>query len=259
VIKRILALLYVVTSCAHAQEVIYFNESGRQTTKDSADYYKLKAEEGQMQQHLFYMNGQTYMYVKYSNVLPQNREGQSTMYSRDGRTRIVTNYRNNKKDGRETIYYKEKLECVRSFVNDELNDTLRSYYADGTFKRLEIWDHGKFVSGRMLTRTGQDTVYAPYEAAAQFVGGMPALMDFIRKNTVYPQEAKNKGIAGKVFLKFIIDAEGRISNVIVLRSPDPLLSQAALNVVKAMPAWEPARREGRPEKCYFNLPISFKF
>lgn len=103
-------------------------------------------------------------------------------------------------------------------------------------------------------------IFTIVEENAEFPGGLAEMAKFIQKNLQYPAMAREAGISGKCFLKFVVNEDGDISNVEVLRgvSGCPDCDREAIRVVKAMPKWKPAKMTGRSVKCYFNLPISFK-
>ena len=79
-----------------------------------------------------------------------------------------------------------------------------------------------------------------------FPGGEGKLTEFINTNRLYPQEAYNKGIQGRVTCWFIVNADGRVSNVSLLRSVNSLLDEEAIRVFGLMPPWIPGRMEGIP-------------
>jgi protein TonB len=106
----------------------------------------------------------------------------------------------------------------------------------------------------------QPEIFTIVEEQAEFPGGIAAMSDFIRKNLQYPTMAREAGISGKCFLKFVVNETGSISNVEILKGVPGCqdCDKEAIRVVKAMPAWKPAKMTGKSVKCYFNLPISFK-
>lgn len=95
------------------------------------------------------------------------------------------------------------------------------------------------------------------EDKPEFPGGEAALLQWVAKNTQYPPIAKDMGIKGKVFVQFIIDKEGKVTNVEIIRGVDPSLDKEALRVVKSMPAWKPGKQRGKPVKVSFQIPINF--
>jgi TonB family protein len=86
---------------------------------------------------------------------------------------------------------------------------------------------------------------------------MENLFQWIGANVKYPQEAKEKGIMGKVILTFIVDENGNIIQPEVARSADPLLDQAALEMIGKSPKWQPGLYNGKPVKVKMALPVSF--
>ncbi len=106
----------------------------------------------------------------------------------------------------------------------------------------------------------EDSVYTynAIDVKPEFPGGESALLSFIGKNTQYPKEAKEAGIEGKVFLGFVIDKTGKVTNVEVLKSVHPLLDSEAIRVVKSMPDWKPGVQRGKKVKVRYQLPINFR-
>ena len=103
-----------------------------------------------------------------------------------------------------------------------------------------------------------DEVFMIVEEMPEFPGGEEALVKFIAESTKYPEEAKNKRIEGKVFVQFVINKEGNVENVKLAKSIDPLLDEAAMNIVKSMPQWKPGRQKGEAVKVSFTIPINFQ-
>lgn len=96
------------------------------------------------------------------------------------------------------------------------------------------------------------------EEKPEFPGGMDAINKWITENVKYPDVAKENGISGKVFVQFVIDKEGKVTDVQILRGVDPYLDKEALRVISSMPAWTPGKQRGKPTKVAFQLPINFK-
>lgn len=107
----------------------------------------------------------------------------------------------------------------------------------------------------MSSRTGE--VFTMVEQSATYKGGMEALGSFISDNLVYPEEARTKGLQGKVFVQFIVNADGSISDPAIKKGVDTQLDNAALAVVKAMPNWNPGKQKGKAVRQQFVLPVNF--
>lgn len=95
------------------------------------------------------------------------------------------------------------------------------------------------------------------EQQAFYIGGNAEMTKFLQKNLKYPREASNAGISGKVYLSFIIDRAGEISDVSITKGIGFRCDEEAIRVVKAMPKWSPGKQSGRAVKSRFNLPIVF--
>jgi TonB family protein len=102
-----------------------------------------------------------------------------------------------------------------------------------------------------------EPVFSVVEKMPSYPGGDEARIAFLVQNIKYPEEAKKKGIQGKVFVSFIIEADGSITNVKVLRGFDKSCDQEAVRVIKLMPKWNPGIQEGKTVRVQFNLPIKF--
>jgi TonB family protein len=97
------------------------------------------------------------------------------------------------------------------------------------------------------------------ETMPEFPGGEQELMKFLQKNLVFPKEAVEKGIEGRVVVGFTVEIDGSISNVKILRGKDSDLDKEAIRVVKLMPKWKPGEQRGKKVRIQCNLPIDFYF
>ncbi|MBN2863019.1 MAG: energy transducer TonB [Bacteroidales bacterium] len=96
------------------------------------------------------------------------------------------------------------------------------------------------------------------EEPPSFPGGDAALLDFITRNTIYPSEAINNNIQGRVILKFVVDRDGSIGKIEILRSVDPLLDQEAVRVVSMIPRFSPGKQGGVPVPVWYSVPVLFR-
>jgi len=100
--------------------------------------------------------------------------------------------------------------------------------------------------------------FAVIEDKPEFPGGMGKLMQYLGKNTKFPQIAKENDIQGRVFVQFVIDKQGKVTDVQIARGVDPYLDKEALRVVKSMPNWKPGKQRGKAVKVSYIVPINFK-
>ncbi len=95
------------------------------------------------------------------------------------------------------------------------------------------------------------------ENMPEFPGGDLGLMKYIQKNVKYPPIAKEYNITGKVFVQFIVDKTGAVTNVKVVRGVDKNLDAEAVRVVKSLPKYKPGKQRGKPVRVMFTIPINF--
>ena len=103
-----------------------------------------------------------------------------------------------------------------------------------------------------------EEVFDIADTPPEFQGGQEALMNYLASNIKYPAEAMNAKKEGMVVCRFVVQKDGSISNVKVIRSVDPLLDKEAVRVIEAMPKWTPSLKDGKPVNVNCTIPISFK-
>ena len=101
------------------------------------------------------------------------------------------------------------------------------------------------------------TIYTLVDVKAEFVGGEKALMQWLNENIHYPPSAAEMGIQGKIFIRFVVEKDGSLTNIEVVRKVHPSLDRETVRLVKAMPKWEPAIKDNKIIRSYFILPVSF--
>lgn len=103
----------------------------------------------------------------------------------------------------------------------------------------------------------KEQVFMIVEKKAEFPGGRKKLMEYLRENIKYPEQALAKSIEGWVYVKFIVKKDGSIDDVKVIRSTDSLLDDEAIRVVKNMPKWIPGQTRGKDVSSSITLPVAF--
>lgn len=131
-------------------------------------------------------------------------------------------------------------------INIESNDTTR--YEEYYVKKMkpeeeEDVDHGK--------------IFIVVEEEPQFKGGADALYEYLAKNMKYPKIAVESNIQGTVFVTFVIETDGSITDVKLLKGIGGGCDEEALRVVKNMPRWYPGKQRGVPVRVQYNLPVRF--
>ena len=102
-----------------------------------------------------------------------------------------------------------------------------------------------------------DEFFMVVENMPEFPGGDLGLMKYIQKNVKYPPIAKEYNITGKVYVQFIVDKSGTVTNVKGVRGVDKNLDAEAVRVVKSLPKYKPGKQRGKPVRVMFTIPINF--
>lgn len=101
-------------------------------------------------------------------------------------------------------------------------------------------------------------VFVVVEEMPAYPGGDKAMMEFIYNNIVYPAEAKEKNIQGRVVLRFVVKYNGEVGDVQVIKGVDPLLNMEAQRVIENLPVWKPGKQGGKPVNVWYSVPVTFQ-
>lgn len=143
--------------------------------------------------------------------------------------------------------------------------TFRLQRADGTSsvpnddndnEGIMVVGYGSSNSDNQSSSSNQ--VFAVVEKMPNFLGGQNALISFLSKTIQYPKEAQDKGIQGVVVCSFIVEKDGSLSDVTVIRGLDPELDKEALRVIGEMPKWTPGTQRGQAVRVKYTVPLTFR-
>ena len=118
-----------------------------------------------------------------------------------------------------------------------------------------------FCSGYTIAQTTEEEVVELInyvEKQPEFPGGTDSMFAFIQRNIKYPEEAKKAGIEGRVFVTFVVEKDGQVSDAKILRDIGGGCGEEAIRMVNIMPKWKPGTQRGNPVRVQFNLPIMFQ-
>lgn len=101
-------------------------------------------------------------------------------------------------------------------------------------------------------------IFTVVEQMPMFPGGDGALMGYLRDNIHYPTVAAENGVQGRVVVGFVVERDGSITDVNILRSVDPSLDREAMRVVKSMPKWTPGKQNGSAVRVKYQVPVTFR-
>lgn len=105
--------------------------------------------------------------------------------------------------------------------------------------------------------TNSEPIFTTTETMPEFPGGQEAMYSFITNEIVYPQDAREKGVTGTVLVKFVVEKDGSVSNAEVIVPLYPSIDKESVRTIMAMPKWKPGMQEGKPVRCYYNIPLKF--
>ena len=140
-------------------------------------------------------------------------------------------------------------------------------FKDGTWKEYikanktnyeERYERGKFISGVYLTDDGETKEYAIQESLPSFKGGINGFNQYLSKNLSYPMDAMSAKAEGQVFLNFVIERDGSLVDIKIVKSVFPSLDEEAVRVLKKSPKWNAGIQRGKAVRVSYAIPIMFK-
>lgn len=143
----------------------------------------------------------------------------------------------------------------RKIVLSNKNKSVENFILTPNLRLLSDY-HSAYPYYSNLTKT--DSVFNLVDVPAEFPEGIDALKRYLVQTIIYPQKCAEYGIVGKIFIQFIVEIDGSISNVWVLNGVNKLMDEECVRVAYNMPHWKPGEINGKPVRSIFSLPVSFK-
>ena len=123
---------------------------------------------------------------------------------------------------------------------------------------LFIIANSMYAQEPLSKESKDDEVFIVVDKLPEFPGGAKAIMKFIIDNFVYPVELEDDCILGRIITRFIVNKDGSLTDIHIVRSPDPRLDEEAIRVISMMPKWEPGELKGEPVRVKFIIPIAIE-
>lgn len=160
-------------------------------------------------------------------------------------------------------YMNDALKMVGAYSDDALTmeEGLFVYFTEQGFKREECeYKKGKLIGDCKYWNEKGEPVPALIffsEKMPIFPGGHDSLLSFISRNTIYPPNALEKGLQGRVVCQFIIKTDGSLSDITIIKSVEKSLDNEAKRIISIMPKWEPGEQNNKAVPVKYTLPIIF--
>lgn len=283
--KKFLFAISLLITCApvRAQQteekiVAYFDAQWKRVYDSTAEisYYRTVVPAGD---HFtvkdYWVSGVLQMKAECSKYLPEAViDGKAIFYYENGKLKKEGTYKNDKERGVFQEYYESGKLCKEMEYTEQGDRYLQAYDENGkellikgnglipsrvlsAWSYSEIEDH-KIRGSYFIEDNTTDTVYAKTDIHAEYKGGLQQMKRDVGKNLRYPEASRKLGLQGTVFVHFVIDKEGSVGDVEVLRGVFRDCNDEAVRVVALLNNWKPARHRGKIVKSAFVLPVSFK-
>ena len=139
--------------------------------------------------------------------------------------------------------------------NDTKIDTPDLLFSDDA----SAFDDFEFEVEEVVENIVEEEIFVTAEEMPTFQGGdLSKFRNWVQSNVKYPQIALENGIQGNVVIKFVVEKDGKLSNIQVLQTPDKTLADAAVQVLQKSPKWKPGKQRNKPVRVTYTLPVSFK-
>lgn len=285
---KVLTILLLITYSSYSKGqdtlITYFDVNWKKTRSSDYEFYRkaYKNSDSQWIVEDYYRGNQIQMIGKYKKKNLKKEIGTFIYYYESGIKKMQITYDLGKRNGNYEKWYENgNIKVKGNYSNDKKNGDWIYYFDNENIDHkgqyimenkegIWIWN---FESGKISAEIefknsivveekywNEDGTVASAEEAmckSTFPGGERALLKYIATNTKYPEIAIEKGISGRVLIKFVVDKNGEITNVEVVVPIHPALDKEALRVVKEMPRWIPGKQYNRLVKVEYKIPINF--
>lgn len=232
-------LLAMVSFNIYGQDTTYYDSSANKVNRlADASYYEIvtksKSDTNRITEKVYYKSGQLKSrHHSYLNSLNRIPHGKQLEFYPDGKQKSEIDYFEGKNNG-----------------------ILKTWFENGQLRRKDSFYMDEFIVGNCYTANGNDTNYFEYMTQPSYPKGENYRQQFLSDHIIYPDSARENDIQGIVYISFVVEPDGSITNVTAING-NKTLSKEAVRVVKLMPNWDPGLLEGKKVRVKINMPISF--
>jgi len=153
---------------------------------------------------------------------------------------------------------KEDQEMKSQDELSETNTAIGAFTVEGNDETAEVKHVEEKIAEPEPVKEEETKVFDVVEQMPSFPGGPSALMQYLNSNIKYPVVAEENGVQGRVVCTFVVEKDGSITDVRVVKSVDPSLDKEATRVVKGMPKWIPGKQNGSAVRVKYTVPVTFR-
>jgi hypothetical protein len=257
------ALLLSATAGFAQTDSLYLNDNFNRTSKDKAIYYRVTqatdAKTGSGTHKYFYLTGQKYQerpYRKLDSVL----HGTSSTWHKNGKLKSRTQYVNGLAQGKSEEWFENgDLQRIVHYVDGKLEGERKTYHANKQLKRRDVFAKGELLEGKCYDPQGAEVSYYPYETAPNYPGNLSANLSRLIQSYVSFETSMTDEEGGEVLLGFIVNKEGVMEDIIIVKSTNAYLAEAGIKALSSLTGWQPGTRDGEPASFYLQIPYKIRF
>ena len=153
---------------------------------------------------------------------------------------------------------KEDQEMKSQDELSETNTAIGAFTVEGNDETAEVKHVEEKIAEPEPVKEEETKVFDVVEQMPSFPGGQSALLQYLSSNIKYPVVAEENGVQGRVIVTFVVEKDGSITDVRVVKSVDPSLDKEAQRVVKSMPKWIPGKQNGSAVRVKYTVPVTFR-
>ncbi len=260
----LLIVLWCVVVFSYSQmdtSIVYLDSEWKEVSEINYEYFRKVFKVGKLWGVKdFYKDGVLQMSGFYLDKKLKKKHGQFDYYSKQGVRYSEYHYVKGKKNGLHIMYQKDSSVYARKlFKKDKLFGESYWYHDNGIVASREDYMKGEMTKYTFYNENGEELKgdYL-YELLPEYPGGLSGLSTFISENVIYPKQAIDNNIQGRVLVKFIVEKDGTVNEVKSENYIHSLLNHEAERVVKSFSKWKPAKFHNLPARVVYTVPINFK-
>ena len=264
-----LSFLVITNSVAQVKHALYY-DANKNVIDDfkAAKFMEIieresdEVESGIIKLYKIMPDSANYALVKmgsYTSVFhPRKPQGQVIAYFPNGKKQSLQTYIDGSKHGLDMEWYEnDSLKHTIGYKQGKYDGELKAFYSSGKLKREELYREGEQIYGKCYTENGKETSFIAYREMPQYPGGEKALTAHFSKSMSFTMNRFPNTTTGVIVVRFIIEKDGAIKNIQLLKGMDDEYDKRALRFVRKMKPWQPATFEGEKISTEYIMPLRF--